>query len=117
MRSWSGRRLVVVGLVSLVVAMLAGGWVLAVTERAAFLDGLWWSFSVVSTTGFEGPTGAGGRIISMVLFGWAVVSYVALVAGVCRDAVAALDARSSRREEAVLAERDVRRIVESVRFN
>jgi hypothetical protein len=116
-KSWSGRRLVVVGLVSLIAAILAGGGALAVTERAAFSDGLWWSFSVVSTTGFEGPTGVGGRIISMVLFGWAVMSYLALVAGVCRDAIAQLDARSSRRRETVLAERDVRRIVESVRFN
>jgi hypothetical protein len=117
MRSWSGRRLVLVGLSGLVVATLAGGVVLAAIEDAAFFDALWWSFSVVSTTGFEGPSGVGGRAISMGLFGWAVVAYLALIAGVCRDAVSKLDARSSRHEDLVLTERDVRAIVESVRSN
>lgn len=117
MRSLGARGLIVAGLSSLTAAIVVGGVVLSAIENATYVDGLWWSFSVVSTTGFEGPPSSAGRLTSIGLFAWAVMSYSALTAGAFHHAITLLDRRSSGGRRPVLAERDVRRIVESIHPN
>lgn len=117
MRSWGARQLIVAGLASLTAATVIGGVVLAAIENAPYADGVWWSFSVVSTTGFEGPASTAGRLTGIGLFAWAVVSYVALIAGAFHHAISLLERRSLHDRRPVLAERDVRRIAESIHPN
>lgn len=90
---------------------------LAAVENVAFVDGLWWSFAVVSTTGFEGPASDAGRLLGIGLFAWALLSYLALLAGTFHHAVSQLDRRSPPTRQTVLTERDVRRIAESIHLN
>lgn len=117
MRSWGARRLIGTGLASLTAATVIGGLVLAVIENAAYADGLWWSFSVVSTTGFEGPPSTAGKLTGIGLFAWAVVSYVTLIVGAFHHAISIVERRSLQGGRPVLAERDVRRIAESIHLN
>ena len=109
--------MIVAGFASLTAATVIGGVVLAAIENAPYADGVWWSFSVVSTTGFEGPASTAGRLTGIGLFAWAVVSYVALIAGAFHHAISLLERRSLHDRRPVLAERDVRRIAESIHPN
>lgn len=111
----TARSLLVAGQVSLVAATMVGGSVLSDVEDVSLLDGVWLAFSVVSTTGFgAGPVTSSGRIAAMAIFAWAVVSYLLL-------AVAAMlttrELGQHRRRQRVIAERDVRRVIEELHPN
>lgn len=74
------RRLVTTATMTLLVAGTVGGGVLAAVERISMLDGMWLAFTVLSTTGFgDGPVTVPGRLVAMILFVMAAVSYLLLL--------------------------------------
>lgn len=111
----TARSLLVAGQVSLVAATLVGGSVLSDVEDVSLLDGIWLAFSVVSTTGFgTGPMTSSGRIAAMAIFAWAVVSYLLLIVAAM---LAARELGQRRRRQRVIAERDVRRVIDEMHHN
>lgn len=101
----------------LVALTLLGGLVLSAVAGVGYRDGVWWAFSVVSTTGFgAGPQTAGGMVTSMVLFIVAVPAYALVVAGAMILAQE-LNPSVRRSPRPMLAERDVRRVVRDMDRN
>lgn len=109
------RHLLIAGTLSLLVALAAGGGALMLVEGGSYLDGLWLSFSVVSTTGFgEGPTTGAGRAVAMLVFAWAVASYLLLVAAAYAHGQLLAD---ERRRLHVMSRRDVRELARDLPRN
>lgn len=109
------RLLLTTGLGSLVLALLLGGVALATVEGLAFKDGLWLSYNVVSTTGFgPGPATASGRLISLGLFGWAVLSYAMILMGVSFQGFVLAD---QRRRGHLLGRQEVQQLADELNRN
>jgi hypothetical protein len=112
-----GDRCLIAGGGSWLVATLVGGALLGVVEGVGLDEGLWLAFSVVSTAGYVAPGTAAGRGVVVVVFAWALVSYVLLLTGsVVRARAAAWDQPRSRVVDATPDE-DIRRVVASIRMN
>jgi hypothetical protein len=76
-----GDRCLIAGGGSWLVATLVGGALLGAMEGVGLDEGLWLAFSVVSTAGYVAPGTAAGRGVVVVVFAWALVSYVLLLTG------------------------------------
>lgn len=102
---------------SLIAAIVVGGAALSALENVPLIDGVWQSFSVVSTTGVEGPTTTAGRLVAMGLFVWAVPCYLLMLFCVFSRAQSRAHEGGSRGNRPVIVERDVRRVVRSLHRN
>lgn len=113
----TGERYLIAGGSSLLAAMLVGGLVLSGVERLALEEGLWLAFSTVSTLGYEAPATPAGRGVVFLMFVWAMMSYMLVVAGVIiRVRGAAWLAQKGSAADSI-PEDDVRRILASIRMN
>jgi ion channel len=64
----------------LVLVLFAGGFVMSALDGLSVLDGVWMTFSVISTVGFgEGPMSFGGRLLSVLAFAAASICYFWLI--------------------------------------
>jgi len=113
----TGERCLIAGGSSWLAAMLVGGLVLSGVERLAVDEGLWLAFSTVSTLGFEAPATSAGRGVVFLVFVWALVSYMLVVAGVVLRACGAAWSAQQRAVADSIPENDVRRILASIRMN
>ncbi|MBS3939715.1 MAG: hypothetical protein KG028_02020 [Actinobacteria bacterium] len=107
----------VIGVVSLVACALVGGAALSWAEGTSFVHGLWLSFSVVSTAGFEAPVTGLGKSFVSAIFAWTLASYVTLLTGVVARGRVLAAQQSTRSSMATVAEEDIRRVVASMSPN
>ncbi len=112
-----GDRYLIAGGLSWLLVTFVGGSLLAVVEDVGIDEGLWIAFSAVSTTGYVAPSTPAGRGIIILVFAWALLSYVLLLTGAVLLARATAWDRPTRRVADTIPEDDIRRVVESIRMN
>lgn len=105
------------GVVSLIACALLGGAALSWAEGTSYVHGLWMSFSVVSTAGFEAPVSGVGKGFVSAIFAWTLASYVTLLTGVVARGRVLAGQQSARSSTATVAEEDIRRVVAAMSTN
>lgn len=108
------RTLIAVSATGLILLLLLGGVVLAVVEKTSYLEGVWLSFCVISTTGFgDGPRTSRGMVLSMILFAvaaahWFGILFAAFELGLRRAEAGRMAPNAPLRNGARWLRRDLR---------
>lgn len=109
------RRILAAGATSLLAVTVFGAVTLSAAEDLTLHEGLWLSYSVVSTTGFgDGPVTSAGQNITLLMFPWMVASYVLILTGASFYGQVLAD---QRRRGQILARHEIVRMADELNRN